>query len=313
MINNQFKRKGPPFGIKLELLGKEHNLKNAAEIANALYKNDTCFLIIKPGKRDFKDPTEDAKNRDCATLAKRVQDHIQPTTEAEQVDGKYMLAYSVLFDCSLDFLYGKIDEPTPNAEVFDICKKTGLSSKAVSNLMSNNHVYLESFLYQHFEYEFLYSNIDPEASISVTKFWSDILESELFNSLPESWSEMACALELHKATEQRFQALDRRKPNLPSREEFFKIVDEYYATHGDDPCMGDDPFDIFDKDKDRAMAIMREISDEESENAFSDKGKAKTIYWGCAGIFNRMIGNYFHKLADNFEIPTFNVDDTNEQ
>ena len=38
-----------------------------------------------------------------------------------------------------------------------------------------------------------FSNIDPEAYTDVTKFWSDILESDLYIGLSESWTEMACA------------------------------------------------------------------------------------------------------------------------
>lgn len=97
------------------------------------------------------------------------------------------------------FTNGRIEEMAPNSEVLDICRKTGLSAKAVTNLMSSGQIYLEGFLYRHYEYEFLFNDVDAEASISMASFWSDLLESRMFSSLPEAWAEMACVLQLYKA------------------------------------------------------------------------------------------------------------------
>lgn len=309
-----YRRKRFPFGKKLLELGEQHGWNSAADIGTALYENDSCFELVHPRDRDKKHLVN--REKDINAITRRVQEHIIPTKEAQGIPGNYMMAYSILFDCSLDYLFGKIDEVCPNAEVADISKKTGLSSKAVANLMSNTQIYLEGFLYQYYQYEFLYSNINPEAYTGVTKFWSDILESNLYIGLPESWTEMACALQLYKATEQQFAERDSKKPTLPSREEFFERVNEYYVTHDHaDPCMGDDPYEVYDHDKARVMMIMRDIDNEEWEESSSDREKSKMVYWGCAGMFDRKLGNYFHDLAEHFEIPTFDPyeEDTEEE
>lgn len=300
-------RKGGTFGQKLNHLSKEHGMNSAAQIAAALWDNDICFSLVHTKNRPVKYISN--KDKDIPAFSRRVLEHLDNDAEAQDIPSNYMLAYSILFNVSLDYLYGRIDEMAPDAEVLDISRKTGLSAKAVTNLVSSGRIYLEGFLYRHYQYEFLFNDADAEASIDVTSFWSDLLESKMFSSLPEAWVEMACTLQLYKAISEEEESLKTRKLELPSRQEFYDLVDEYYATHGHDPCFGTDPYEIYDHDKPRALEILKDMDEERLYELSSDKDKAKTVYWGCAGMFDRMIGDHFHNLADSFEIPTYDLEE----
>lgn len=246
--NPDYLRNEKVFGNRLNTVGEKLGLRGAAQIARALYENPECFKIIKPGGRTVKYRVN--CNKDVDTISRAVQRHFD-FDDCYAVPGNYMLAYHILFNCSLDYLYGIIDDPYPNAEVADICKKTGLSEKAVENLMQNPKIHLEDFLYQDYEYELLYGNIDPEGSVRASTFWSDILESDLFNELPEDWSAMACALQLS--------------------------------------------------------------GELKGKTGTSEINKAQTIYWGCAGLFDRKISNYFHEKAEHFSIPRIRTEEEKER
>lgn len=300
----------PTFGRRLMGLAIDEKKEKGKDcttptlMAHALY--DFCYDLVKPAtRRNKKGQRVKDEQHDIDAIKRMVQRHFTDTENATDVPSNYLLAYSKLFSCSLDYLYGATDIKSRDLSVRDMCDKLHLSEKAVSNLMANSEIYLDGFLYQHFEYEFLYSNIDVESSVQVTEFWNDILENDLFFQLPKDWVEMACAFQLYKATQEQHEACNAKKTVLPTREAFIERVDEYYATHHYDPCMGDNPCEIYDHDKDRAMMIMRDIDNEEWSESVSDSTKAKTVYWGCAGMFDRQVANYFHKRAETFEIPTF--------
>lgn len=297
-------RKGGTFGQKLRLLVERAKYKNATDIATALYENSTCYGLVHPRTREKKYQVN--RKSEINAIAKRVLEHIDSNDdkEAYEIPSNYMLAYSILFHCSLDYLYGLIDNPSPNAEIRDISEKTGLSSKAVENLCMKSEVYLEGFIYQNTHN--LYSQgFDPEAHLGVSKFWSDLLESKMFLEVPENWARMAFSLQIFKATQELLKQAESHLSTLPERQEFFEKVDEYYATHEEDPCMGDSPYDIYDNDPDRALTILREIDGEKRYEAACDLDQMQTVYWGSAGMFDRQCQNYFHDLAENFEIPRF--------
>ncbi len=296
-------RKGGTFGRKLRMLAERFEFKNATDIATALYENNACYSLVHPRTKEKKYQTN--RKSEIKAIAKRVLEHNSfEDKEANEIPSNYMLAYSILFHCSLDYLYGMIDNPAPNAEIRDISEKTGLSPKAVENLCAKSEIYLEGFIYQNTHN--LYSQgFDPEAPLGVSKFWSDLLESKMFLEVPENWARMAFSLQIFKATQELLKQVESHMPTLPGRQEFFEKVDEYYATHEGDPCMGDDPYDIYDNDPDRALTILREMDEEEYYEAVCDMDQMQTVYWGSAGMFDRQIQNYFHDLAENYEIPRF--------
>ena len=150
------------FGRKLFRLGEKIGCMGPAAITEALYNNDDCFKLLAPRGRN--DKYKFNEDRDKAAIMRRVQDHLE-SINAYKVSGNYLLAYSILFDCSMDYLYGKIDDECPNVEILDISKKTGLSIEACKRLV--------------------YCSKDGESP--VVGDWSAILESDLYNSLPADW------------------------------------------------------------------------------------------------------------------------------
>ena len=153
------------FGRRLLLLCNDQQLAGPADLAKQLYGN--YYEIVKPGIRrnkhgiSVKDPAHDLK-----ALTRAVQKHFS-LVNGYDVQSHYMYAYSLLFGCSLDYLYGRIDEPSPDAEITDIAQKTGLSAKAVTNLIDN---------------------YDSDSDVfSMTRIWSEVLESGLFEEVPMQW------------------------------------------------------------------------------------------------------------------------------
>ncbi len=291
----------PVFGRRLMELAREKGIGTPTLLAESLYEN--YKELVEPAQRKNKNGklVKDRKH-DIDAITRMVQTHFNEE-HAYNIQSKYMYAYSELFNCSLDYLYGKVSVRSTDPDMNKICEKTGLSEKSIERLMRHSKIYLEGFLYQHYQYDFLYSDLDPEGALDTTSFWNDIIESNFFTSLPESWVEMACAKQLYKSTQEVLDRVTKEELKLPSRDEFFSIVDEYYATHDNDPCFGTDPYEIYDNDKDRALEILKDMLDEKRYDASCDADKSKTVYWGCSGLFDRQLCNYFHSLADKFQLP----------
>lgn len=291
----------PSFGRKLMELAREKEIGTPTLLARALYC-DYKELVEPAQRKNKKGKIVKDEKHDIDAITRMIQTHFNEEY-AYNIQSKYLLAYSKLFNCSLDYLYGTVSVRSTDPDMNTICNKTGLSEKVVEKLMRKSQIYLEGFLYQHYEYDFLYSDIDPEGKITATAFWNDLMESDLFLSLPEEWVQMACALQLHKATKEDLDAIASHGNESLSRDKFFEIIDEYYATHDHDPCFGTDPYEIYDNDPDRASEIIKEIYEEERYNRACDEDKSKMVYWGCAGQFDRHVQNYFHEKADSFQIP----------
>lgn len=146
------------FGRRLFVLGARANLIGPKAIAAALYENDECYKLVLPKKAKY----EVTKKKDIASIARSVNRHFHAES-AISVSGNYLKAYTVLFSCSYDYLYERIDEPAPDAEIEAMREKLNLSVDAIVNL-SNNIVQAE--------------------------WWSHLLESGLFTELPAGWEGM---------------------------------------------------------------------------------------------------------------------------
>ena len=177
------------FGQKLFLLGENIGRKGPAAIAEALYENDECFKVIAPRGRDVKYKAN--IDKDLAAIMRRVQDHLD-LVNAYDVPSNYMFAYSILFNISLDYLYGKIEEECPNLEILDISKKTGLSISVAKRLVECNR--------------------DGESP--VVDDWSAILSSPLFDSVHEDWKFITGAIYDKILLEARLAALNWEKDYL---------------------------------------------------------------------------------------------------
>lgn len=152
------------FGRRLFILGANMSICGPAAVARELYKNDKCYECIQPKGRNVK--LEDNKEDDIETIARTVQRHFR-LESAIGVSGNYILAYSVLFDCSLDYLYGRTDVKSCDLEVREICDKLHITENAVKNLIEG---------------------YDPDPKVnSSTRFWSEVLSDEIFHTVPEKW------------------------------------------------------------------------------------------------------------------------------
>ncbi len=292
----------PSFGRRLMELAREQDIGTPMLLATKLYDNYSD--LVEPAKRKNKyGKIVKDRDHDISAITRMVQTHFNEEN-AYNVQSKYLFAYSKLFNCSLDYLYGTTPVRSTDPDVRIICQKIGLSEKVVQKLMHKSEIYLEGSLYAHFDYDFLYKDLDPEAKLLINSFWNDLLESDLFIKLPEEWAEMACALQLHKAIKENLDTIDSKPVTLTDRNTFFKILDEYYATHPDERFFDGDPFDIYDNDPEYALEILQQIHDFERYDRACDEGKSNMIYLGSSGQFDRFLQNYFHDKAEAFEIPT---------
>lgn len=174
------------FGMKLYDIAKKRGIEGAPAIAEALYENDVCYKIIKPGGRDKKYLTY--RNKDIAAISKQVQRHFD-CEEAYEVGSDYLYAYSKLFNCSIDYFFGLISQDCPNADTNDIAEKTGLSGKAVANLIQSK-------------------DEDSDASYSRTKWWSDIPSDDAFDSIPAAWMMYCMQVQEYNDLEKKIKAIE---------------------------------------------------------------------------------------------------------
>ncbi len=325
---NFHRRKRFPFGKKLIELGEQHGWNSAADIGTALYENDSCFELVHPRDRDKKYLVN--REKDINAIARRVQEHIIPTKEAQEISGNYMLAYSILFDCSMDYLYGKIDEKCPNVEVLDISRKTGLSVDAVKRLMENETISLEDYLQAVNNYNLLDApdcgTYDPElddyfleTDISVTKFWSELIESDLFLQMPENWSRMACALYTSKAIKMVAEEAEKEWNDLPPLDVFLSWVETWETFHPDRPLARMYKMtweETYEKEPEFIKQVYREIRYEHLYSSVERQEDYETAYWGCAGRFDRSALEFFHKKAEDWctsgPLPNYWKDETRQ-
>lgn len=138
----------------------------------------------------------------------------------------------------------------------------------------------------------------------MSKFWSTILESDLYKSIPEAWYRMACSLYTSKAI--KMVAEDARKEwdKLPSWESFESWVNgSWNVFHPDQPIYAPPGMTLeeaYKRDPDWAMQMYREVRYAHYYSAADKEEEYETAYWGCAGKFDRMILDYFHKEAENW-------------
>ena len=299
------------FAKRLFHLGEEIHCLGPAKIAVALYENNECFKLVHPKNRTYKYAIN--RKKDISSIARRVQDHFD-LENAYDVPGKYMMAYSILFNCSMDYLYGRIETKCPNVEILDIGQKTGLSTKAVEQLMSNEVIYLDEFLQALDNYNFLdplnYGTYDSELNdyffdteVSISAFWSKLIETELFTKLPENWYRMACSLYTSKAIKLIAEEAKKEWDNLPPLDNFLSWINIYETFHPYEPLYKKYNMSwekIYENDPEYIKQIYREIRYNHLYSSLDQDEEYETTYWGCAGKFDRYALDFFHKKAETW-------------
>ena len=212
------------FGRRLFKLGEKHGLRGPAAIGKAIYDNLECFLLFCPGGRNYR--YEINEDKDLPTIRRRVDEHLD-VENAYDLSGNYMYAYSILFNCSLDFLYGKIDDECPNLEVLDISKKTGLSVTVAQKL-----------------YE-----LSKEGESPIVDCWSAIMDSPLFDSVYKDWRFITYSTYDKIDLEARLAALEWEK--------------KYLSDKGINPL----DYEVFDNPRDldyEVATVQEEIANKEA-------------------------------------------------
>ena len=299
------------FGKKLFQLGADQDMLGPAAIGRGLYENDECYKLVHPRDRNVKH--EIYEKKDISAIVRRVQEHFNYES-ATDVNGCYMMAYSILFDCSLDYLYGKIEEKCPNVEVLDISKKTGLSVEAVNRLMSNEQIDFDKYLQTLHNYDLLdipeFGTYDLElddyfidTDASVSKFWSELIESDQFIQMPENWYRMACAKYTSKAVSMVAEDAKKECDAMPPLEEFLSWVHMWEHLHPDNPPMRINSLtweENYEKEPDYINEVYKDIRHEHYYSSIDLDEECETVFWGCAGKFERSAIDFFHQKAEDW-------------
>ena len=213
-----------------------------------------------------------------------------------------------LLECDADYLLGRIDARTHN--INDIIDNLGLSDKATNNLLKNKKIYLGDYLYDNFGFNFPYYGNDPE--IPIKQFWNCILGSEMYDTIPKKWYEMAIAIFFDNAIKQEVEQLREIKPELPPREKFIEMFNVYYESDfsGDEtPPNGLSAEKIYDDNKDIAQEWVKEYYNKAYSSYCEDYRKRHLVAIGSSGDFDRTVENYFHEMAKNYVPPNMFFED----
>ncbi len=159
------------FGKRLLTVANTRQMGDTGILANAIYSNKRCREIVKIRKhKEHTNPYEEVE-----AIRRNIQNHLTQDKyyEAWKVPSQYMYAYSIILDCSLDYLYGTSGIMSSDLEVADICQKTGLSEDAVNCLIENMPE----------------DDADPDEEnvFSYTSWWSNLLCGDSYYAIPISW------------------------------------------------------------------------------------------------------------------------------
>lgn len=150
------------FSRRLYEVATMRDIKDINDLAEKLDKNSECKSLLNIRQRNREVPTNPLN-----AIVRNIQKHLN-TSDPSKVHSSYMLAYSIVLDCSLDYLYGRSDIMSCDMEVADICSKTGLSEQAVLRLVERHDFDKDDECY-HF-----------------SEWWSKFISSS-FETFPMAW------------------------------------------------------------------------------------------------------------------------------
>jgi len=182
------------FGYRLMEVAELRGIGDTGSLANAIFSNKDCRKIVKIRvHKKYETPFDEMES-----IRRNIQNHLsEKYSDAYKVPSAYMYAYSIVLDCSLDYLYGRSEIKASNLEVRDICNKTGLSEGAVVNLMERHKEEIES------------------DGFSYNEWWSELLYDSAFMAIPMSWKEYASRLvELHDI-DKKIEACEKAGKDAP--------------------------------------------------------------------------------------------------
>ncbi len=154
------------FGKRLFMAATAKGFSETRDLAEALDAKCHDIVQIREKKRNAKpvDP--------LSKIIRNIQLHLN-TEDAYEIPSQYLYSYSLLLDCSLDYLYGRSKIMSSDLTVADMCEKTGLSEAAIINLVEN------------------VKNCSDPDSFSFSAWWSELLSNSNFMSIPSVWYDYA--------------------------------------------------------------------------------------------------------------------------
>lgn len=115
------------FKNRLWKLMEEKEIYTAKDLAKKLY--DEGYVSVRQKESD--DEPSTIYGRAIGSIEKKIQKHLN-SNDAEKLQGEFVIAYCKFFECSADYLFGKIECKTHDDEF--IHSKTGLSEIAILEL-----------------------------------------------------------------------------------------------------------------------------------------------------------------------------------
>lgn len=192
----------PAFGRRLMELAREKEIGSPLLLAEALYHSYRD--LVEPAQRKNKHGkvVKDSKH-DIEAIKRMVQRHFNEEN-AYNIQSKYLYAYSMLFDCSLDFLYGNTKVRCCDLEVRDICNKLHIDERAITNFIDGY-------------------DSDPEA-FSPTLCWSELLSTNMFDEIPSAWLRYSMEVLQYKDLEKKIEAI--KKAEISAADSNYRIMME---------------------------------------------------------------------------------------
>lgn len=150
MNQNSISNISSGFSERLQKRCHKKDLSDAVDLAIALSENRTLRELIQPKSTDKSSSDNNSKSNNkyksrkkpsslgatqYNTILRYVQNHWK-TSDPQKIPHKYIIAYSLLLDCSTDYLYGLSSIETANMADKEICEKTGITEEALYNLRS---------------------------------------------------------------------------------------------------------------------------------------------------------------------------------
>ncbi len=216
------------FSLRLKTVSMDRGMAGPEDIASAIYKNIECreMVHIRNGRKKNCVNSKEISNKsdsdalfnEKSKILRLVQKHMDEEDPCK-IPSAYMQAYSIIFNCSLDYLYCKTDVMSSDLSVADICDKTGLSEKAVNNLISARSTEKEN----------------NTNTISFPKWWSELLQDNIFFMfLPLKWKEYSDEFEKFYEKLKQIEINDDLKEKLPLNnpiDEFILHEDGYKTDY----------------------------------------------------------------------------------
>ncbi len=178
----------------MEEKGASYN--SARKLAKALYEG----RYFKDMEYHFDKGESDLKQRDIWRIEKQIAKHLN-AIDVCKINGEYLTIYSQFFNCSTDYILGLTDIKSNNTEIRHICEVTGLSEKAITNLVT------------------IHNEDISEIPLNVyNELFSVILGNENLDELRFDWTRLVCNRIKHLEESTEIEAWQKIKHRIPVKE-----------------------------------------------------------------------------------------------